>query len=175
MPASFTASMVAFGDKILQASEDGDVFVVQAGPTHKVIATNRLGEPVFASPALSNGVIYIRGENTCMHREMMAAGVAARLNRQEERLASLKPEGRVWNDVVQSITSEWPGRRRIRELGADSQAVLNGEELGDRHMRRNRSPAGDGAFEHRRLVKNALQFVEPFLRATRTRYAGIPS
>ena len=62
MPASFTASMVAFGDKILQASEDGDIFVVQAGATHKVIATNRLGEPVFASPALSNGVIFIRGE-----------------------------------------------------------------------------------------------------------------
>ena len=62
VPASFTASMVAFGDKILQASEDGDIFVVQAGATHKVIATNRLGEPVFASPALSNGVIFIRGE-----------------------------------------------------------------------------------------------------------------
>jgi outer membrane protein assembly factor BamB len=62
VPASFTASMVAFGDKILQSSEDGDVFVIQAGATHKVIATNHLGEPIFASPALSNGVIYIRGE-----------------------------------------------------------------------------------------------------------------
>ena len=62
VPATFTASMVAFGDKILQASEDGDVFVIQAGPEHKVVATNKLGEPIFASPALSNGVIYIRGE-----------------------------------------------------------------------------------------------------------------
>jgi outer membrane protein assembly factor BamB len=62
VPASFTASMVAFGDKILQSSEDGDVFVIQAGPEHSVITTNKLGEPIFASPALSNGVIYIRGE-----------------------------------------------------------------------------------------------------------------
>lgn len=62
VPATFTASMVAFGDKILQSSEDGDVFVIQAGPEHKVVATNKLGEPIFASPALSNGVIYIRGE-----------------------------------------------------------------------------------------------------------------
>jgi outer membrane protein assembly factor BamB len=62
VPATFTASMVAFGDKILQSSEDGDVFVIQAGAEHKVIATNKLGEPIFASPALSNGVIYIRGE-----------------------------------------------------------------------------------------------------------------
>jgi outer membrane protein assembly factor BamB len=62
VPATFTASMVAFGDKILQSSEDGDVFVIQAGPEHTVVATNKLGEPIFASPALSNGVIYIRGE-----------------------------------------------------------------------------------------------------------------
>jgi outer membrane protein assembly factor BamB len=63
VPASFTASMVAFGDKILQSSEDGDVFVIQAGPEHKVVATNKLGEPIFASPALAGGVIYIRGEH----------------------------------------------------------------------------------------------------------------
>ncbi len=62
VPATFTASMVAFGDKILQASEDGDVFVIQAGLEHRVITTNKLGEPIYASPALSNGVIYIRGE-----------------------------------------------------------------------------------------------------------------
>nr|MDQ3069186.1 PQQ-binding-like beta-propeller repeat protein [Acidobacteriota bacterium] len=61
VPATFTASMVAFGDKILQASEDGDVFVIQAGAEHKVVAINKLGEPIFASPALSNGVIYLRG------------------------------------------------------------------------------------------------------------------
>ena len=59
---AMTASMVAFGDKILQASEDGDVFVVQAGPEHKIVTTNKLGEPIYASPALSNGTIYIRGE-----------------------------------------------------------------------------------------------------------------
>ena len=62
VPATFTASMVAFGDKILQSSEDGDVFVIQAGPEHKVITTNKLGEPIYASPALSNGTLYIRGE-----------------------------------------------------------------------------------------------------------------
>lgn len=62
VPATFTASMVAFGDKILQASEDGDVFVIQAGPEHKIVTTNKLGEPIYASPALSNGTIYIRAE-----------------------------------------------------------------------------------------------------------------
>jgi hypothetical protein len=65
--------------QILQASEDGDVFVIHAGPLHKVIATNRLGEPIFASPALSNGVIYIRGEK---HLYAIAeSGVAGRRQR----------------------------------------------------------------------------------------------
>ena len=62
VPATFTASMVAFGDRILQSSEDGDVFVIQAGRKHEVLTSNKLGEPIFASPALADGVIYIRGE-----------------------------------------------------------------------------------------------------------------
>ena len=62
VPATFTASPVAFGDKILFTSEDGDTFVVRAGPKHEVIRTNSLEEPVFASPALANGMIFIRGE-----------------------------------------------------------------------------------------------------------------
>jgi outer membrane protein assembly factor BamB len=62
VPATFMASMVAFGDRILQVSEDGDTFVLKAGPVHEIIRTNSIGEPVFASPALANGTIYIRGE-----------------------------------------------------------------------------------------------------------------
>ncbi|MGE5833820.1 MAG: PQQ-binding-like beta-propeller repeat protein [Acidobacteriota bacterium] len=62
VPATFTASPVAFGDKILFTSEDGDTFVVRAGPKHEVIRTNSLDEPVFASPALANGMVFIRGE-----------------------------------------------------------------------------------------------------------------
>jgi outer membrane protein assembly factor BamB len=62
VPASFTASPVAVDGKILLTSEDGDTFVIKAGRTHEVIATNSLNEPVFASPAISNGMIFIRGE-----------------------------------------------------------------------------------------------------------------
>ncbi|MGI8784095.1 MAG: PQQ-binding-like beta-propeller repeat protein [Acidobacteriota bacterium] len=62
VPATFTASPVAFGGKILLTSEDGDTFVVQAGPQHSVIATNTVGEPVYASPAIAGGKIFIRGE-----------------------------------------------------------------------------------------------------------------
>jgi len=62
VPATFTASPVAYDGKILLTSEDGDTFVIKAGPRHEVIRTNSLGEPVYASPAISDGRIYIRGE-----------------------------------------------------------------------------------------------------------------
>jgi outer membrane protein assembly factor BamB len=62
IPATFTASPVAFEGKLLMTSEDGDTFIIKAGPKHEVIGTNSIGEPVYASPAIADGRIYIRGE-----------------------------------------------------------------------------------------------------------------
>jgi hypothetical protein len=54
---------VAFDGKILITSQDGDSFLIAAGPKHEIVTTNSVGEPVFASPAISNGRIFIRGES----------------------------------------------------------------------------------------------------------------
>jgi outer membrane protein assembly factor BamB len=62
IPATFTASPVAFEGKILMTSEDGDTFIVKAGPKHEVLGTNSIGEAVYASPAIADGRIFIRGE-----------------------------------------------------------------------------------------------------------------
>jgi outer membrane protein assembly factor BamB len=62
IPATFTASPVAFDGKILLTSEDGDTFVIKAGPSHEVLRTNSIGEPVYASPAIAEGRIFIRGD-----------------------------------------------------------------------------------------------------------------
>ena len=62
VPATFTASLVSYGGRILQTSEDGDTFVIKAGPAHQVLRTNSVGEPVYASLALAGGTIYIRGD-----------------------------------------------------------------------------------------------------------------
>lgn len=62
VPATFTASLVAFGGRLLMTSEEGETFVVKAGPVHEVLRTNPIGEPVYASLALARGTIYIRGE-----------------------------------------------------------------------------------------------------------------
>jgi hypothetical protein len=36
----------------------------KARPKHELVATNSLGEPVYASPAVSGGRIFIRGERS---------------------------------------------------------------------------------------------------------------
>ncbi len=62
--ASITASLVAADDKIYCPSEDGKMYVVQAGPEFKVLAKNEMGHPCFATPAISDGVLYVRTTET---------------------------------------------------------------------------------------------------------------
>ena len=62
--ASYTASPVATGGRIYFANEDGIVVVVRAGKDSEALAANDLGEPVFATPALSEGRIYVRGQKS---------------------------------------------------------------------------------------------------------------
>ena len=59
---SYRSSLVAYGDRVLQTSEDGETFVIKAGPTHEIIGRNSVGEPVWASLAFARGTIYIRGD-----------------------------------------------------------------------------------------------------------------
>jgi outer membrane protein assembly factor BamB len=61
--SGFTASPVAGDGKVYFAGEDGDVFVVKAGPAFELAATNAMGEICMASPALSKGVIYFRTQS----------------------------------------------------------------------------------------------------------------
>jgi outer membrane protein assembly factor BamB len=56
----FTASPVAADGKVYFTSEEGDVYVVKAGPEYELLATNPLGEVTMATPALSEGTLYFR-------------------------------------------------------------------------------------------------------------------
>jgi outer membrane protein assembly factor BamB len=62
--SGYSASPVAADGKIYLSNEDGEMLVVVAGPTFKHIATNSIGEPLMATPALSEGVMYIRSART---------------------------------------------------------------------------------------------------------------
>jgi outer membrane protein assembly factor BamB len=62
VPSRFMGSPVAFDGYIALTSQDGDTFMLKAGPKHEIVRTNSVGEPVSASPAIANGRIYIRGQ-----------------------------------------------------------------------------------------------------------------
>jgi outer membrane protein assembly factor BamB len=62
--SGYSASPVAADGKIYLSSEDGDILVVAAGSEFKVLATNAMGESLMATPAIADGVMYIRGLNT---------------------------------------------------------------------------------------------------------------
>lgn len=59
---SFSASPVAANGHLYLASEDGDVFVIRAGETFELVATNPIGEVVLATPAIASGMILVRAE-----------------------------------------------------------------------------------------------------------------
>ena len=50
-------------------SEDGDVFAVKAGPEFELLSRNSVGELLMSSPALSDGMVYLRA-----HHHVFAVG-----------------------------------------------------------------------------------------------------
>jgi outer membrane protein assembly factor BamB len=58
----FHASPVGAADRVYIATKEGSVKVVKAGPDFELLADNRMDETIVASPAISAGQIFIRGE-----------------------------------------------------------------------------------------------------------------
>ena len=56
------ASYVSANGLIYFLNDAGEMYVVKPGPEYKLVAKNELGEKCFASPAISNGQMFIRGE-----------------------------------------------------------------------------------------------------------------
>jgi outer membrane protein assembly factor BamB len=64
-PYNFKASPVGANGKLYLASEEGDVIVVKMGEKFEVLATNTLEGQIFVgTPAIVDGEIYLRGQNT---------------------------------------------------------------------------------------------------------------
>ncbi|HSL54457.1 MAG TPA: PQQ-binding-like beta-propeller repeat protein [Pyrinomonadaceae bacterium] len=64
LPTSFSASPVAADGKLYLSSEDGDVFVVKTGRQYELLSRNVMGQPLMATPALTDGMLILRAENT---------------------------------------------------------------------------------------------------------------
>jgi hypothetical protein len=57
---TFSASPWSYNGKIFAVNEEGETFVMQAGPEFKLLGRNRLDEMTLASPAVANGSLIMR-------------------------------------------------------------------------------------------------------------------
>jgi len=71
--SGFSASPVAADGQLYFTSEEGDVYVIRAGPTFELLATNALGEVTMATPAISEGTLFFRTRS-----HLMAVGMSGR-------------------------------------------------------------------------------------------------
>lgn len=58
--SGFSASPWAYNGKIFALSEDGDTFVIQAGPEFSIVGKSSLGETTLATPAIVDGDLVMR-------------------------------------------------------------------------------------------------------------------
>ncbi|CAM2069371.1 PQQ-binding-like beta-propeller repeat protein [Sulfidibacter corallicola] len=59
---AFTASALAADGRLYLFSEYGQTFVIQTGKEYKLLAKNELNDHVLATPAMSDGYLFIRGQ-----------------------------------------------------------------------------------------------------------------
>jgi outer membrane protein assembly factor BamB len=57
---TFTSSPVAAGGRIYTGTEEGTLYVFAAGPVYEELGVNDMTEPVMATPAIADGVLYVR-------------------------------------------------------------------------------------------------------------------
>lgn len=62
--SGFSASPVAADGKIYLSNEDGEILVIAAGEKFTHLSTNSMGELLMATPALSDGVMYVRSASS---------------------------------------------------------------------------------------------------------------
>jgi hypothetical protein len=66
---------VASDGHVYLASEGGEVLVLQAGDDFRILARNDMGEPIFATPAIANGTLYLR-TRSCLYAIARAEGTS---------------------------------------------------------------------------------------------------
>ena len=106
--SGFSASPVAADGKIYLSNEDGEMLVIEAGEVFKHLATNSMGETLMATPAISEGVMYVRGAST-----LFAISGRTTQRPPEFEAARAKPSNRISGsdaDSAASISSTRPSR-----------------------------------------------------------------
>jgi outer membrane protein assembly factor BamB len=63
---SYTASPVAADGRLYFTSEQGQVRIVKAGAMFELLAVNTVDDYVMATPAISNGSLFVRSQHFLM-------------------------------------------------------------------------------------------------------------
>lgn len=58
---AYSGSPIAAAGRIYVSNEDGEINVIKAGVQYELLATNPMGEVLMTSPAIVDGVLYVRG------------------------------------------------------------------------------------------------------------------
>ena len=75
--SGFTASPWAYNGRVFLLGEDGDTFVVRAGPDFELLGTNSLNEMALATPAVVRGSLILRTQSRLYRISNEAASEAA--------------------------------------------------------------------------------------------------
>ncbi len=60
--SSYSGSPVAANGNLYFPNEDGDIVVIKAGITYELVSQNPMGEVLMATPAISDGMLFVRGQ-----------------------------------------------------------------------------------------------------------------
>ncbi len=61
--SGFSGSPVASDGRIYLPGEDGDIFVIRAGPKFELLGKNSMGQLLMSTPAISDGMMFVRAQN----------------------------------------------------------------------------------------------------------------
>ncbi|HWA97123.1 MAG TPA: PQQ-binding-like beta-propeller repeat protein [Pirellulales bacterium] len=62
LKGSFWATPVVAGNYLFAANSDGEIITVKLGDQGEIVATSALGEPVYGSPAVAGGAMFVRSD-----------------------------------------------------------------------------------------------------------------
>ena len=63
---AFTASGIAADGKLYFSSEEGNIYVIKAGPEFKLLAKNSMKDVCMATPAISRNTLFFRTQHFAM-------------------------------------------------------------------------------------------------------------
>ena len=82
--SGFSASPVAADGKIYLSNEDGEIIVVTAGENFAHVATNSMGELLMATPAISDGMMYVRSNSSLFAIGQLSRSVNRKKNQPQK-------------------------------------------------------------------------------------------